>query len=110
MGAKEYIALYSANPNSAKNSPCAAAAQAFAKATPKFSPASRALEAFIDSAVLGGDAGVDPVCSAAASAYIESITGGATEAASQAYISALGANPDFDSNSSCGKAAEAYIA
>merc|ERR1719384_1283342 len=34
--AKEYIALYSANPNSAKNSPCAAAAQAFAKATPKF--------------------------------------------------------------------------
>merc|ERR1712037_1076303 len=87
--AREYIALYSSNPNSAKDSPCAAAAQAFA--------------------------GVDPVCSAAASAYIESILGGATElaateAASVAYISSLGDNPNFDSNSACGKAADAYIA
>jgi len=113
--AREYIALYSSNPNSAKDSPCAAAAQAFAKATPQFGATSKALEAFIDSAVLGGDAGLDPVCSAAASAYIESILGGATElaateAASVAYISALGDNPNFDSNSACGKAADAYIA
>merc|ERR1712037_756990 len=113
--AREYIALYSSNPNSAKDSPCAAAAQAFAKSTPQFGPTSKALEAFIDSAVLGGDAGVDPVCSAAASAYIESILGGATElaateAASVAYISSLGDNPNFDSNSACGKAADAYIA
>ena len=113
--AREYIALYSSNPNSAKDSPCAAAAQAFAKATPQFGATSKALEAFIDRAVLGGDAGLDPVCSAAASAYIDSILGGATElaateAASVGYISALGDNPNFDSNSACGKAADAYIA
>merc|ERR1712012_983749 len=74
--AKEYISLYASNPTSAKDSPCAAAAQAFAAASPKSGPTSKALEAFIDNAILGGDAGVDPVCSAAASAYIESILGG----------------------------------
>jgi len=112
--AKEYITLYRSNPNPAKDSPCAAAAQAFASAYQKSDPTSKALEAFIDSAILGDTAVVDPVCSEAASAYIESILSGAsevaaTEAAATAYISAVGENPDFDSNSACGKAADAYI-
>merc|ERR1711862_286422 len=113
--AKEYISLYGSNTISTKDSPCAAAARAFAAASPQSGPTSKALEAFIDSAILGGDAGVDPVCSAAASAYIESILGGAsevtaTEEAATAYITAVGENPNFDSNSACGKAADAYIA
>lgn len=113
--AKEYISLYGSNTISTKDSPCAAAAQAFAAASPQSGPTSKALEAFIDSAILGGDAGVDPVCSAAASAYIESILGGAsevtaTEEAATAYITAVGENPNFDANSACGKAADAYIA
>ena len=60
------------------------------------------------------DDGLDPVCGAAAQAYFDAYieTGredDAIEAAGVAYIEALDANPDFDIESPCGKAAQSYI-
>merc|ERR1712117_283183 len=115
--ARDYIRVYASNPTLASKSPCAAATKAYAKAELESgnTPAKAALLAFIDSAILSNDAGVDPVCAAAANAYIDSYvarTGeaAASEAAAVAYIGAVEANPQFNQNSPCGQAADAYIA
>ena len=77
--ARDYIRVYASNPTLASRSPCAAATKAYAKAelASGSTPAKAALLAFIDSAILSNDVGVDPVCSAAANAYIDSFVGGA---------------------------------
>jgi len=115
--ARDYIRVYASNPTLASKSPCAAATKAYAKAELESgnTPAKSALLAFIDSAILSNDAGVDPVCTAAANAYINSFVAGAgeaaaSEAAAVAYIGAVEANPQFNQNSPCGQAANAYIA
>merc|ERR1711868_207430 len=99
----------------------AAAAREFIKtyaqaviATPS-NPTQAALYAFIDTAIINNNVGVDPVCSAASEAYFDSFLSGssesaASEAAAVAYLDAVEANPDFDKSSPCGKAADAYIA
>ena len=76
--ARDYIRVYASNPTLASKSPCAAATKAYAKAELKSgsTPAKAALLAFIDSAILSNDAGVDPVCAAAANAYIDSYVAG----------------------------------
>jgi len=115
--AREFIKNYGKNPRAAGSSPCAAAAAAYAKsliANPS-SPTQAALFSFIETAILNNNAGVDPVCSAASEAYFDSFLSGsseseASEAAAVAYLDAVEANPDFDKNSPCGKAADAYIA
>merc|ERR1711868_248706 len=115
--AREFIKNYGKNPRSAASSPCAAAAAAYAKsliANPS-NPTQAALFSFIETAILNNNAGVDPVCSAASEAYFDSFLSGsseseASEAAAVAYLDAVEANPDFDKNSPCGKAADAYIA
>ena len=73
-----YIRVYASNPSLASKSPCAAATKAYAKAELESgnTPAKSALLAFIDSAILSNDVGVDPVCSAAANAYIDSFVAG----------------------------------
>ena len=71
--------VYASNPTLASKSPCAAATKAYARAelASASTPTKAALFAFIDSAILSNDVGVDPVCSAAANAYIDSFVGGA---------------------------------
>merc|ERR1711868_281367 len=115
--AREFIKNYGKNPRSAAASPCAAAAKAYAQAviaTPS-NPTQAALYAFIDTAIINNNVGVDPVCSAASEAYFDSFLSGssesaASEAAAVAYLDAVEANPGFDKNSPCGRAADAYIA
>ena len=70
--------------------------------------------AYINEAIKQKDRKVDPVCGAATLAYWdayieEKSESAASEAAAIAYIEALDKNPDFDKNSACGKAADAYI-
>ena len=71
--------------------------------------------AFIDEAILSSDDGLDPVCGASAEAYFDAFEAGkgeaaANEAAAVAYVEAVDANPNFNPQSPCGRAAEAYIA
>jgi len=115
--ARSYISTYSSNPSVARSSPCAAAAKAYASAlvNDPSNPTNAALVAFIDNAIISGDNGVDPVCTASAEAYLDSFLAGADdatarEAAAVAYIAAVEANPNFDPKSPCGRAADAYIA
>merc|ERR1712130_597689 len=113
--AREFIKNYGKNPRSAAASPCAAAAKAYAQAviaTPS-NPTQAALYAFIDTAIINNNVGVDPVCSAASEAYFDSFLSGSSESAASeavAYLDAVEANPGFDKNSPCGRAADAYIA
>jgi len=114
---RAFIKNYGKNPRSAASSPCAAASKAYAKAVigNPSNPTQAALYAFIDTAILNNNVGVDPVCSAASEAYLDSFLSGsseavASEAAAVAYLDAIEANPGFDKNSPCGKAADAYIA
>merc|ERR1712106_807996 len=99
------------------DSACAAATLAYAKESQIDSSSSNAaaLIAYVTDAITGGDSQFDPVCAAATEAYFDSYVtnkseSDANDAAAVAYIEALGKNPDFDENSSCGKAAAAYIA
>jgi len=115
--ARDFMRVYASNPTLASKSPCAAATKAYARAelASTSSPTKAALFAFIDSAILSNDVGVDPVCAAAANAYFDSFVAGAGEAAANeaaavAYIGAVEANPQFNQNSPCGQAANAYIA
>merc|ERR1712115_422578 len=115
--AGEFIKTYGKNPRSAASSPCAAAAAAYAKsliANPS-NPTQAALFSFIETAILNNNVGVDPVCTAASEAYFDSILPGsseseASEAAAVAYLDAVEANPGFNKDSPCGRAADAYIA
>merc|ERR1712029_382965 len=115
--AREFIKTYGKNPRSAASSPCAAAAAAYAKsliANPS-NPTQAALFSFIETAILNNNVGVDPVCTAASEAYFDSFLSGsseseASEAAAVAYLDAVEANPGFNKDSPCGRAADAYIA
>ena len=71
--------VYASNPTLASKSPCAAATKAYARAelASASTPTKAALFAFIDSAILSNDVGVDPVCAAAANAYFDSFVAGA---------------------------------
>merc|ERR1711973_988618 len=93
--ARDFMRVYASNPTLASKSPCAAATKAYARAelASASTPTTAALFAFIDSAILSNDVGVDPVWAAAV-----------------AYIGAVEANPQFNQNSPCGQAANAYIA
>jgi len=115
--AREFLAGYRSSPTPASRSPCAAATKAYAAAV-KNSPSAasgKALLAFVDDAVFTNDDGLDPVCGASAEAYFDTYLAGAgeaaaSEAAAVAYLEAVGASPDFDTESPCGRAAQAYIA
>jgi len=115
--AREFLKGYKNSPTPASKSPCAAATKAYAAAT-RISPSSpnqQALFAFIDEAILSNDDGLDPVCGASAEAYFDAFVAGkgeaaANEAAAVAYLEAVDANPNFNPQSPCGRAAQAYIA
>ena len=115
--ARNFIGNYRSNPTDASRSPCAAAAKAYAIAL-KDSPSPTvrgALYAFLDDSVLSKDDGLAPFCEKAALAYFDTYGASengedAIEAAANAYIEALDADPNFDTESPCGKAAQAYIA
>merc|ERR1712109_355016 len=98
------------------DSPCASATLSFAQAinTEPSSAANAGMIAYINEAIREKDRVFDPVCGAATLAYWDSFIEGkaesdATEAAAVAYLDAREANPDFDENGPCGKAAKAYI-
>merc|ERR1712045_474259 len=87
---------------------CTAALQGFSKTAGK---ASANLNSAFESFVSSASAGVDPVCTAAAGAYIDAKIAkktdeGALGAAAKAYIAALSANPG--AGSACAKAASAF--
>ena len=117
--ARTFLSLYLNNPRATQDSPCAAATKAYVEALPsqsKDSPTGAALTAFISDAAETNSLGLDPVCAAAAQAYLGSLLSGqsqelADEAAAVAYLEAVEENPDNkESESVCSKAAEAYIA
>ena len=71
--------------------------------------------AFIQRALETGSTGYDPVCAAAGETYIDAFVGGAseeeaTQAAATAFVSAVDVSPDFQMDSHCGKAAQAFMA
>merc|ERR1712128_250085 len=75
----------------------------------------KAARSFFKAFVRGSDIPADSPCTTATLAYWdayieEKSESAASEAAAVAYIEALDKNPDFDKNSACGKAADAYIA
>merc|ERR1712088_989605 len=91
----------------APDAACTAALQGFSKTTGGSGILNSAFEAFVSSA----SAGVDPVCTAAAGAYIDAKIAkkadeGALGAAAKAYIAALSANPG--AGAACAKAASAF--
>merc|ERR1712045_498625 len=91
----------------APDAACTAALQGFSKTTGGSGNLNSAFEAFVSSA----SAGVDPVCTAAAGAYIDAKIAkkadeGALGAAAKAYIAALSANPG--AGAACAKAASAF--
>ena len=99
------------------SSPCATAALSYTQAMgSKPSTAGNAgMIAYIKEAIRQRDRIVDPVCGAATLAYWDAYVekkseAAASEAAAIAYLDTLQENPDFDNNSACGLAAEAYIA
>merc|ERR1711990_760646 len=87
---------------------CTAALQGFSKTAGK---ASANLNSAFESFVSSASAGADPVCTAAAGAYIDAKIAkksdeGALGAAAKAYIAALGSNPG--AGAACAKAASAF--
>ena len=115
--ARGFLSGYKNLPSLASQSPCTAAAKAYAAAIKNSpsAPRQKALIAFIDEAVLSNDDGLDPVCGASAEAYFDAYQAGAgeaaaSEAAAVAYLNAVEANPQFNLESPCGRAAQAYIA
>jgi len=98
------------------DSPCAAATVAYANEilSKPSAPNAAGMLAYITEAIAKGDRKIDPVCGAATIAYWdayieEKSEAAANEAAAVAYLETLDKNPDFDQNSACAKAAEAYI-
>ena len=94
------------------NSPCTAAAKAYASTIPSSSNdgLNEALMAFID----GSDGEVSPACGAAAEAYMSSFTSGATKtqamaAAGQAYLKVVQSDPDYKPSASCSRAVQAFM-
>jgi len=95
---------------------CVAAAQAYTRSSEIPSlPTAAAMTAFIQRALELGTTGYDPVCAEAGEAYINAFLGGAseeeaTEAAAIAFVSAVDVSPNFQMDSHCGKAAQAFMA
>jgi len=91
----------------APDAACTAALQGFSKTTGGSGNLNSAFETFVSSA----SAGVDPVCTAAAGAYIDAKIAkksdeGALGAAAKAYIAALNSNPG--AGAACAKAASSF--
>merc|ERR1712020_323892 len=91
----------------APDAACTAALKGFSKTTGGSGNLNSAFESFVSSA----SAGVDPVCTAAAGAYIDAKIAkksdeGALGATAKAYIAALGSNPG--AGAACAKAASAF--
>merc|ERR1712060_1033451 len=115
--ARSFLKAFISNPQKVPaDSPCASATLSFAQAinTEPSSAANAGMIAYINEAIRQRDRVFDPVCGAATLAYWDSFIEGkaesdATEAAAVAYLDAREANPDFDENGPCGKAAKAYI-
>ena len=115
--ARSFLKAFISNPQKIPaDSPCASATLSFAQAinTEPSSAANAGMIAYINEAIRQRDRVFDPVCGAATLAYWDSFIEGkaesdATEAAAVAYLDAREANPDFDENGPCGKAAKAYI-
>merc|ERR1711866_10977 len=91
----------------------AARSLSFAQAINKepSSAATAGMLAYINEAITQKDRVFDPVCGAATLAYWENFIekkdeSAASEAAAIAYLNAREANPDFDENGPCGKAAK----
>merc|ERR1712107_598710 len=92
LAAKAFIA--NANLGSADSAACTAGAKGFLGSTSGSNNVLTAMEAFINS----GESGVDPVCTAAAEAYIDAKTANSSDedaltSAASAYIAAISANP-----------------
>merc|ERR1719283_397486 len=116
--ARSFFKAFVSNPWSVPSaSPCASATLSYAQAinTEPSSAANAGMIAYINEAIKQRDRQFDPVCGAATVAYWDAFIekkdeSAASEAAAVAYLDALEANPDFDNNSACGKAADAYMA
>jgi len=116
--ARSFFKAFVSNPWSVpSDSPCASATLSYAQAinTEPSSAANAGMIAYINEAIKQRDRQFDPVCGAATVAYWDAFIekkdeSAASEAAAVAYLDALEANPDFDKNSACGKAADAYMA
>merc|ERR1719489_658869 len=115
--ARSFFKAFVANPQTVPaDSPCASATLSFAQTISKepSSAANAAMLTYINEAIRKRDRVFDPVCGAASLAYWDAFIekkdeSAASEAAAVAYLDALEANPDFDENGACGKAAKAYI-
>ena len=99
------------------DSPCAMATLAYANSMPDTpsTAATAGMVSYITEAIKQGERRVDPVCGAATLAYWDAYIANksesaASEAAAIAYLDTLEQFPDFDTQSACGRAAEAYIA
>merc|ERR1712083_980101 len=115
--ARSFFKAFVSNPQTIPaDSPCASATLSYAQALNKgpSSAANAGMIAYINEAIKQKDRVFDPVCGAATLAYWDTFIdkkneAAASEAAAVAYLDALEANPDFDENGACGRAAKAYI-
>ena len=115
--ARSFFKAFVSNPQSVPaDSPCTSATLSYAQAlnTAPSSAANAGMIAYINEAIKQRDRVFDPVCGAAALTYWDTFIekkneSAATEAAAVAYLDAMEANPGFDENGACGRAAKAYI-
>jgi len=115
--ARSFFKAFVSNPQSVPaDSPCASATLSYAQAlnTEPSSAANAGMIAYINQAIRQRDNVFDPVCGAAALAYADTFIekkneSAASEAAAVAYLDAMAANPHFDKNGACARAAKAYI-
>ena len=115
--ARPFFKAFVSNPQTIPaDSPCTSATLSYSQAlnTGPSSAANAGMIAYINEAIKQRDRVFDPVCGAATLAYWDTFIdkkneAAASEAAAVAYLDALEANPDFDENGACGRAAKAYI-
>merc|ERR1719489_222377 len=115
--ARTFFRAFVSNPQTIPaDSPCASATLSYSQAlnTGPSSAANAGMIAYINEAIKQRDRVFNPVCGAATLAYWDTFIdkrneAAASEAAAVAYLDALEANPDFDENGACGRAAKAYI-
>jgi len=114
--AKSFFQEFAKGSSVPADSPCAAATLAYAKeiTNKPSAPNAAAMIAYITEAITKGGRRFDPVCAAATEAYFDAYIekkseAAANEAAAVAYIETLDKNPDFDLESPCATAADAYI-
>ena len=115
--ARSFFKAFVSNPQSVPaDSPCASATLSYAQAinTEPSNAANAGMIAYINQAITQRDNVFDPVCGAAALAYVDTFIekkneSAANEAAAVAYLDAMEANPHFYKNGACARAAKAYI-